>query len=334
MSGIGDAAMPMPTITSNRPPNITPAGWVSLSAAIAWIAQGTAVKNWNPAFYYGANYWPHMTPQQIAKTLRDLLDGNFERHRDFPYFARTANQLARAQAVIGPDECLWDVLNPASLHERAPAARAFVDEMIRSLDGKEDQYEAFWRASDTLRRAIAKGELPAFGFKGEAPEYHDASTPGGFAPVERPRERIPAEVCAAPVTLERAGIFPYARGDDAPGGFEYLWSKVLFDGEDLLRLRPASDLPSTPYVPQPQSDDGEPNEAERRGAGRKFDYDWEPFRQALKARVRVNCGGLTDKTLAAYLRNWVGENMLDCPDESSIRREFRKLVPRGLLPDK
>ncbi|WPB86914.1 hypothetical protein [Sediminicoccus rosea] len=313
---------------------IIPAGWVPLSAAIAWVAEGTAMVDWNTRFYLGANYWPLKTPQQIAAALRDLLEGNDGRHREFPYLTRIADRMARSRSIIGPDEHLWSVLNLACPHQRAPAARAFAEELIRSLDGKEVQYEALWRASETLRRAIAKGELPAFGFEGEAPERQHPYDPDDLDPIRKPRARIPPEVCAAPVTVGRTGILPYARGDDADGGFEYLWSEVLIDGEDLLRFREASGAPSAPYVPRRPPYDDEPDESERSRRGRKPTYDWEPFKQVLKAKVRESCGGLTDKSLTDDMWAWVGENMPAGPDDKTIRTEFRKLVPRGLLADK
>ncbi len=184
--------------------------------------------------------------------------------------------------------------------------------------------------------AVKDGKVHAFGFKGDPPDYHPQYDADDLDPIVKPRERIPRTVFAAPVTLSRNGIRPFSRGDKTPGGYEYLWSDILFDGEGLLGLGEAGDSPSQPYVPQPQP---QPTEEPRRRRGRKEDCDWFPLRRALVAKLSRDGGDLTSSEPFKYLNDWATMNMRSfsnpsrSPDDTSVRRHIQELVEDGLIPD-
>jgi hypothetical protein len=319
---------------------VTPAGWVPLSAAIAWVAQGTAVVDWDARFYFSANWWPSYAPSEVARALREIVQGKPPSERSFSTIRIEVDRLARNDLGYGQRENIGDILAREAQDEQAQAARRLVEGLIERLETADEVHESFWTASEQVRRAAKDGKVHLFGFRGDPLDFNPQYDPDEVDPIVKPRERIPPEVFAAPVTLGRNGIRPFARGDETPGGYEYLWSDILFDAEGLLGLRAAADSASRPYVPQPEPQSAkEERRGRKRGGGRKEDYDWWPFRRELVAKLSRDGGNLTRGELTNYLNDWATMNMRSfsdpsrSPDDTSVRRHIEELVEEGLIPD-
>lgn len=130
------------------------------------------------------------------------------------------------------------------------------------------------------------------------------------------------------MTLGRFGIRPFVRGDETPGGFEYVWSNLLFDGEDLLGLPAAADLPPVPCTPQPSFDD-----EGRRGRGRPVKHDWEAFNRKVVERLTLDGGNLTRKELVDYMKFWVIDGIPTDIADRTVERGVAALLSPGLIPD-
>lgn len=123
-------------------PRVMPAGWVPLSAAIAWVAQRTAVVDWDEHFYFSANQWPHQKPAETARDLRKLLAGKGPVFHTYPSWLHLADDLARRKLRLGENDSLLDFLDPAEADDRVRLVRAFVEGLLQKLEGAEALYES------------------------------------------------------------------------------------------------------------------------------------------------------------------------------------------------
>ena len=215
---------------------VVPDGWVPLDAALAWVAFGDAVdlSGWNRRFYLGASLWMEYGPETFLPELRAIADRPDQAGESFVLDV-VAREARRMFPPPNPNSLYGLVTWSVPAEHRAAAARKMLADTGDEAQGRQMR-EAMWRASNDLRRAIASGAIKAFGYPGHDPE--------GIYPASHARERIPPDVCTAPVTLGQGGIWPFALGDyTGPLGeaVEKLWHEILIDAPELLRAFPAPD---------------------------------------------------------------------------------------------
>lgn len=254
---------------------------------------------------------------------------------------RQSDQLVRASASPGLSrEEAWQMvreargllatagrINEAILSPQKGDLKAAASEVLASLDAKvaaaQSSRDALWKASDALRRAIGGGDLPVYGWPGALPKDKARKV----APV---RQRVPPEVCQAPVTVTHDGILAFVKGYDFPEEYGVLWHGILLDAQDLLRLWPVTDIgaPTVPYRhPEPEA-------GQRRG-GRPPKHDWKPFRLEVSRRLALDGGHMSLTAFRKSMKEWVAQNMPEPgPDERTIERQLDEQVPPDVLaPD-
>lgn len=303
-----------------------PVGWVSLDAALAWVAFRDAVNlsGWNRHFYFGASVWMEYDPEILLADLRAIADAP----------AQAADGLALSMVM---DEAVR--MSPPASRKNLygitsgsvpPKSLAAVARSILAGTGDEAQgrkmREEIWRASNDLRRAIASGAIKAFGLPG-----HDTFDPERWPP-QCPRERIPPDVCAAPVTLGQGGIWPFALGDIAGklgDEMETLWHEILIDAPELLRAFPApdDDAPTENYRLSP------PETKPRGAGGRPPVHNWKPFQDEIIRLLYLDGGHIKIKDLKLHMKEWTALNMQTTPEVRTIERKVDEILPPGLLPE-
>ena len=323
---------------------ITPAFWMPVARTLAWLAFGSAETDLDAAYYFGASIWHAAEPDRIVEWLADIEDAGAFPRDDWPKeFAsleqrvtnraaqtasfqaamaeakqKRAEEKAAAEAPGNPKRTpstAWPKLTEAHLKE---AATQLLEELEACLSDAASKHSALWAASETLRRAIANGEVRAFGWRGHGPDFSDQHKP---LPL---RERIPDDLCAAPVTITQHGLLSFARGDGSFGHHDVLWTDLLIDSEELLRVHPyvPDDRPSVVYTPPVP-------EFKRDLGGIDAYYDWLPFeeecRQYLQSLSAKPAGGDPKRLLKSHMRWWAKEKMEQKPDAT---RPARRTVDR------
>ena len=139
-------------------------------------------------------------------------------------------------------------------------ARILIDHLSAHLPEARQHRARIQDAAEALRRAMASGELPAFGWQGDGP---DPAEP--LAAISQARERIPADACAGPVTVTELGIVPVIASDEGSAGYALVWSGLRIPSDEVLRLWPASHVGIQPKAPliQPQASPGNTAEQEQ-----------------------------------------------------------------------
>jgi hypothetical protein len=311
---------------------------------LAWLAFGSAETDLDAACYFGASIWYAAEPDHIAEWLTDIEDGG-EFPIDIRYIeftslerqvidraAKTASFLAamaevsqkRAEekaraAALGNPKLAVSIPTPklTSDHYKEAAAQ-LLEELEACLPDAASQHSALWNASETLRRAVANGEIRAFGWRGHGPDLSDQHNP---LPL---RERIPDDLFAAPVTITQHGLLSFARGDGTFGNYEVLWSYLLIDSEELLRVHPyvPDDRPSVVYTPPVP-------EFKRDLGGIDAYYDWLPFeeecRQYLQSLSEKPAGSDPKRLLKKHMRWWAEKKM---EPKNDATRPTRRTVDR------
>lgn len=298
---------------------ITPALWMPAAPTIAWLAFGSAETDWDRAFYFGASIWYIATPKRLLGWLHEVADCG----RLIPEF-----EPSDVSALYQPIESAAYAL--AKGKRRTPseddirqAARDLHANLTGRMADAGKQHAAIWEAAETLRRALARGDLTACGWPGRDPTIdEDASAPPPL------REPIPGDVFSRPVTVTQAGVLGFARGDGSWGyDFETLWSGLLFDSHDVLKLQapPTDGKPSKPYA--------EPTEKPSRkgGGGRPPTYDWGPFDHELIRHLVGNAEVPPRHTVHAAMKQWATDNMDDDIDARTVERHMAKLVPPDIF---
>jgi hypothetical protein len=209
-----------------------PTGWLTVEQALSWIAARSLTSNLDVAFYFGASNWFTQTPDQTLDHLRQVIadppDSLCRTLLLRPTLEKRIRTTVAALGLHGDDDS-------PNAHTAAidDITGKLIDHLSAQLQDARAQHDRLQQAADMLRLAIASGELPAYGWKGYGPEDL-------LAPVIDPRERIPADVCAGPVTVTDLGVVPITRFDTAPRVSEPIWSSILFPSADVRRLWPAS----------------------------------------------------------------------------------------------
>jgi hypothetical protein len=323
-------------VAGDQASRIVPAQWMPVAPTIAWLAFGSAEDDWDTRFYFGASIWYAAEPSRIVEWLSEIeKDGEFpdgmwpeelsslERHvtnkaaqnKDFQEAMRLAKQKREAEnneaKAVGQAKPAVSTSLPVLLatHLRETAAQ-IRGELEGMLSQAREQCEAIWAASDKLRRSIADGEIKAFGLRVNGPDFmnrHEASSP---------RERVPADVFAAPITITQRGLLPFVQGDGSFGYIAALWSDLIFDSADILKLRPHHGderhlVPNALPIPQTRPDRG----------GKNAEHDWRPFneecRKFLQGFVAKHKNDDPKRKFKEHMRWWASKNM-DPKDDPKI----------------
>ena len=170
-----------------QPSRIVPALWMPVAPTLAWLAFGSAETDLDAAYYFGASIWHAAEPDRIVEWLADIEDaGAFPRdiwpeefasleQRVTNRAAQTASfQVAKAEAkqkraeekaaaeALGnlkpTPSTPWPKLTEAHFKE---AATQLLEGLEACLSDAASKHSALWAASETLRRAIANGEVRA-----------------------------------------------------------------------------------------------------------------------------------------------------------------------------
>jgi len=344
---------PVPeTVAREQASRIVPAQWMSVAPTIAWLAFISAETDWDAKFYFGASIWYAANPDSVLAWLHeveqhgDLLE-DFQPY-DFQRLHRHVRDAAAQTASFQAAKAEWAVAwakvkatrddpaaNRVARSEIPPlmmsddqireAARTLRADLKRKLEGEgpaaKRDYDAIWEGSEKLRRALARGDLTACGWPGRGPDLSDnnATLP--------PREPIPRDVFARPVTVTQAGVLAFARGDESFGyDPDLICSGLLFDAHYLLDLHeaPKDNQPSKPYAP--------PEKPSRKGIGGRPDvHDWKAFNRELVRYLVLDAEDPSQASLREYMKDWADMNMgIDPPSDSSIERRIDLLVVKDI----
>jgi hypothetical protein len=275
MEGPADTARahPFPDLLPPRGPRtLSPAGWVPIDEAVAWIGFASAVpaSSWDTELAFGLSLWPWREPDDVLAGLAkrrheiDLL-WRADEHRLGPNtfsFDRTLLLLHRRReeregahrqcedrpAYAGPG----DVADLAEVVAQMHAAQRLMNFEAAAMRAEAALCHTAWReiepgvvsafhqaalAADALRAALARGETTAYGVQ---------VGPGGKAAADAarrvanaPRVAIPASAFAGPVTLAPDGLYLLLPQDFSVAeehGAAFV--KVVLPASDLKRLFP------------------------------------------------------------------------------------------------
>ena len=216
----------------------TPAGWLSVNQALSWIAFRSVTPDWDIAFYFGASNWFAQTPDEALEQLRQMMaeppGSLFRTMRYGPDFQDRVCTVAAALGLCGDDGAADP--QTASIDD---LTTRLIDHLSAHLQDARAQHDRLKQAAETLRLAIASGEPSAYGWRGYGSQL------GELEPVAEPRERIPADVCAGPVTITEMGIVPLTEVDGRTRTSQPLWSGILIPSDSVLNLWPASNGKAT-----------------------------------------------------------------------------------------
>jgi hypothetical protein len=293
---------------------------MAVAPTLSWLAFKSAEPNrdWDAKFYLGASIWYAADPARILTWLREV-----EEHGDLieefqPYDVTQLHWYVLA-AARHTEPCVTALAERAKHRKEgqshpaftmpADAIREAAKALRAELEGKQDVAErlgeVIWKASETLRRALAASKLTAYGWPGRGPIIDENAT----APPP-PTQPIPREVFSGPVTVAQRGILAFARGDGS-GGYDHevLWSGLLFNTQEVLALdgSEADEQPSAPPAspaPDPPRDRG--------GAPPK--HNWAPFddeyrRYLQHLRESQVAPTMLARELRDRMRRWARTNM-------------------------
>lgn len=201
-------------------------GWATVDSVLAWIAFGSAIPElgWDRAIYFGASDWCDCHPRLIPQLLNFL--------KNAPENTSGLSPLLRFHLLHPLYEDVMPATRAQDLDMLAAAAKSKVEaptfpaEMARA----EKRYEAIRAAAEDLRQRLARADLAIFGRRGESETSLDS--------VATARERIPAEVFRAPVTVSGRGVLPVVRDHDRSDMYKALFSDLLLDGSEVLKIWP------------------------------------------------------------------------------------------------
>ena len=286
------------------------ATWLSLGQALAWVAFQSTETDWNEKFYFGAAAWPFVTPAEVMDWLKDV-----EAYGD-PWDARPAIFYGGL-----PGYLVHHAAQPGTEDAYKQAAKAIRTKLTDEWDRVTERYASIRDASESLRRALAKNDsnIKAFGWRGDAPSADEPRS------TEFPRIQIPADVCAAPITLSQYGLLPFVPGDLIDDAWTTLWHGVLLHIDDVLNLNPpAKDAPSPPvFEPQPQA-----TKAIDRGGRSRHPY-YIPFVREMVRRANLPDGLGDDRPeFTNAMLDWVAKTVLTGgPSETVVRDWIKELWP-------
>ena len=311
-----------------------PTGWEPVDAALAWIAFGSALRRWDWDDHLFIGAADLMTRHEVLHRLDQLsaepgsLDAFLTRASELSAglddvppslrkeVASLASRLQARQTRQGRPAHLERFVRCSAKLLRRRYLRRFQNDTRWDGYGWDEDMEALAEAERELLRRIAENKIPAFGW------------PGGSAPQRRdvtaPRQRIPPEQCAGPVSFDRDGtLFPCLRSD-APLSAAPLFADILIPADKLLAEWPK---------PGPKEDEAAREAsvpAEKRRTtnlgGRRATHDWEAFWIEVAGYAALNELDPAHRTeLQKHMGNWTAEEWADAPDVATIRGRLAKL---------
>ncbi len=214
-------------------------GWETVDTVLAWIAFGSAIPEhlWDRDIYFGASEWCDSHPSLIQQ-LVNFWAVDTENTSDLCPLLRR-HLLRPLYGDLFPATRTQELDMLAAAAKSKAEAPTFQAEMARA----ETKYKAIWAASEDLRKALARPELAIFGRHGDVSSLSCRIE----GPIETfPRERIPCEVFRAPVTVSPKGVLPVVRGHDFSHTYKVLFSDLLLDADEVLRIWPDRRGPRLP----------------------------------------------------------------------------------------
>lgn len=300
-------------------PRITPALWMPAAPTLAWLAFDSAETDWDRAFYFGASVWYIASPKRILNWLHNVAERG-----DLIAEFEPSDMSALYRPIESAAYALANGTRPTPSEEDIrQAARTIHAALTSRIADATTQHAAIWEAAETLRRALARGDLTACGWPGRDPTIDE--DPPTSLPL---RDLIPRDIFARPVTVTQAGVLGFARGDESWGyDFETLWSGLLFDSHDIIKLKgePADAKASIPYSPPIEK-------PSRKGTGgRPAVHDWKAFDEELICHLVLSGPTHTLTSVRTHMKDWASENMDDGgPDDRVIERHIDTIVPRSI----
>ncbi len=189
---------------------------------MGWLAFGAALDLdlWDLHFYIGASEWLWWSPDLLAQRLGRAEHGEVLSPPEIgdhllAYIEDEADEQinrAIAAAKLRADTELLRKLrkipSPPEPEHLGSTAGLLAEHLRANLANFERKRVAILNASCALRRALANGDLAAFGRVGDAPGLNDRLP-------SKPRDRVPRAVFDAPVTGACQGVFLWALSVDA-----------------------------------------------------------------------------------------------------------------------
>jgi hypothetical protein len=233
----------------NPTPYHRPSGWIGPDKVLGWIAFGKAlpVTFWDFYFYVGASEWLGWDPGLLARRLEEAARGEVLRPSQIGddllnHIQGEADEqvgLAAEAAERGGDAKLLKKLgrisSPPGPEHLGPAAGLLAAHIRANLPAFRRKRAAILDASRALRRALARGDIAAYG------RPAGESAPADRPPA-RPRVRVPRTVLVAPVTVACQGVFPWVRSvDHVPlnkAVARLLYRDLAFDSDEVLQVWP------------------------------------------------------------------------------------------------
>jgi hypothetical protein len=305
---------------------ITPALWMPAAPAIAWLAFSSAETDWDAKFYFGASIWYAADPERVLEWLHEV-----EEHGDLlddfqpSDFQRLHRHVRDAAAQTASYQAAKAGLAGAKVNGLKPTPLAISDDHIReaartlrlAIESKKADAQrahvAIWEGSEKFCRALARGDLTAYGWPGRGPDF------SGNNAQHPPRETIPRDVFSRPVTVTQDGVFAFARGDGTIGyDHEVLWSGLVFRVDEFYALGEAR------QHDQPAIGDTPPD----RG-GREAKHKWGPFdeecRQHLQKLLNEKPDSDPRRKLTRHMQKWAEDNMDPEPNERTVRGRAKQV---------
>ena len=194
----------------------------------------------------------------------------------------------------------------------------------QGIEDAEHKYRAIRRAADELRRAIASGQLSAFGCLGPAKDSDTLSSPR--------RTKLSRELFDVPVTiitLDGGAVWPYLQYEGPECGYEkeVTCHALLFEGCKIQEV-----WPNDPNVEYDLTPKAPPPNTPRRG-GRPATHNWDEFTRELTLFVGLDGGNVTRLELRKHMKEWAAVNWKAPPDERTIERKLDDLVSPQVYTD-
>ncbi len=237
-----------------RPPepieHCPPSGWVGTDEVLGWLAFGAALDLylWDLYFYVGASEWLWWSPELLAQRLERAGNGEVLASSEIGDHLLTYVQGEADEQIDRAIEAaerradgtmlreLRKIPYPPALEQLGATAGLLAEHIRANLADCERKRAAILEASHTLRRALARGALAAFG--------RDAA--GSARRPARSRKRVPRRLSQTPVTVACEGVFPWECSvDRAPpekAGASLLYRDLAFDADDVLEVWPSNGL--------------------------------------------------------------------------------------------
>lgn len=300
-----------------------PRSWETVGGALAWIAFGSAIPrhDWNKVLYFGAAQG--LDPAEAFLHLHCIAVG--DDHPACPAGPVPSGWMPELRALADWLRVTQEG-SPAGPTRAGEAERSAAAWLLENQDGNRSDRirDGLEWAAEELRCALAREALAAFGWLG-------GGRPEGRLTTSR--QRIPADVLAAPISLTLDGLLlPFLLGDDEPP-CEYgpLFSGILLPEGGILAVWPAPPEDEDPAHGPPLS-----APARRRGSasvGRPLHKARDAFAREM-VRLALDPDGLPDEgQLRRHMKDWAAQHYeADVPSDTAIGEWIALFDPRKPAP--